>query len=67
MYLFNLLKEVEKLGYEILTYEEAREELGIEPKNIDKIYFYFVLENKLYFIFNNSIKNINKYISIFLK
>lgn len=67
MYLFNLLKEVEKLGYIILTYEEAREELGIEPENIDKIYFYFVLENKLYFIFNNSIKNINKYISIFLK
>ena len=38
MYLFNLLKEVEKLGYEILTYEEAREELGIEPKNIDKMF-----------------------------
>ena len=50
MYLFNLLKEVEKLGYIILTYEEAREELGVIPENVSKVYFTLICENKKYLI-----------------
>lgn len=67
MDLFQMLKEVEKLGYEILTYEEAKEELGVIPENVDEIYFYFDLEETSYFILNISKEEIKQHISIFLK
>ena len=69
MYLFNLLKEVEKLGYEILTYEEAREELGIEPLENDEVFTTYQFCYNRYFIFNiEKSKNIlNKGLKLFLK
>ena len=69
MCLFNLLKEVEKLGYEILTYEEAREELGIEPLENDEVFTTYQFCYNRYFIFNiEKSKNIlNKGLKLFLK
>ena len=69
MYLFNLLKEVEKLGYTILTYEEAREELGIEPLENDEVFTTYQFCYNRYFIFNiEKSKNIlNKGLKLFLK
>ena len=69
MCLFNLLKEVEKLGYTILTYEEAREELGIEPLENDEVFTTYQFCYNRYFIFNiEKSKNIlNKGLKLFLK
>lgn len=60
MCLFNLLKEVEKLGYEILTYEEVREEFGLNPENIDKVFFGKKIDNKYYFMYNPLHKDLKK-------
>ena len=69
MYLFNLLKEVEKLGYIILTYEEAREELDIIPEKVDETFITYQFCFKRYFIINikNSEKKLIERINLFLK
>lgn len=67
MNLFTILKEVEKLGYIILTYEEAREELGVIPENVSKVYFTLICKNKKYLIFDKKENEINFALQVFLK
>ena len=61
--LFSLLKEIEKMGYIVLTYEEAEHQLGIKPNKFGKNYVFLEIDNK-YYLFINEI-SINSKIFIF--
>ena len=67
MNLFIILKEVEKLGYIILTYEEAREELGIMPEEVANYCVSLLINNKKYFVFKNTSEEVKENIIEFLK
>ena len=67
MNLFDLLFEVKKLGYEILTYEEAREQLSIEPEEFGEYYISLLVDDKKYFIFKNSSEEVKVFILEFFK
>lgn len=67
MSFFMLLKEVEKLGYTVLTYEEAKEQLKITPEEFGGEYIFLSLNNKKYLLLNNISQNTKIFITEFLK
>lgn len=67
--LLSLLKQLERLGYIVTTYDESKEILQIKPFEIANYYFTYFLGYKKYFIFNNygNIKELKRCIVLFLK
>lgn len=67
--LLSLLKQVERLGYIVITYDEAKEILQIKPFEIANYYFTYFLGYKKYFVYNNygNIKELKRRILLFLK
>lgn len=67
--LLSLLKVVEKLGYTVITYDEAKELLQIKPFEITNYYFTYFLGYKKYFVYNNykSLNELKRRIILFLK
>lgn len=67
MNLFEILKSIERLGYKILTYDEAEDILNIKPLEISNYYFNYFSGYKKYFVFNNYIntKELSNYILLF--
>ncbi len=64
--LLSLLKEIERMGYTVLTYEEAECQLGIKPNEFGKNYVFVEIDNKYYLFLNeisiNSKTSISEYI-----
>lgn len=67
--LLSLLKRIERLGYVIITYQEAKDILDINAFEISNYYFTYFSEYKKYFVYNNygSISELKKRILLFLK
>lgn len=65
--LLELLIEVKKMGYIVLTFEEAEKMLGVNPNNITQNYFTLFYSINKYFIFNERERNIIYFLQVFLK